>query len=243
MSFIRLYTSRAVSNSPPQSLPMNTYRIYEDFKATLGDAAAKSLAQTLGAMFDELKDTVTKEDFRILRESIDANVSPLDGAIARLAEAQIGTEQAVQTLAEAMQRLTIRTDAVVGRTFELQFRDRLTAYLGRFLRRGKVITNDALLDGIETRVTVGEVDDFLRADIVAKGLVNGVDTYVVVEVSSVGDTEDIVRAERRAGILRKAGLSAISLVVCDAMLPESLAFAHRSGVRVWCNGSLVDVAA
>lgn len=37
---------------------MNTYRIYEDFKATLGDAAAKSLAQTLGAMFDELKDTV-----------------------------------------------------------------------------------------------------------------------------------------------------------------------------------------
>lgn len=104
MSFIRLYTSCAVSNSPPQSLPMNTYRIYEDFKATLGDAAAKSLAQTLGAMFDELKDTVTKEDFRILRESIDANVSPLDGAIARLAEAQIRTEQAVQTLAEAMQR-------------------------------------------------------------------------------------------------------------------------------------------
>jgi hypothetical protein len=46
---------------------MNTYRIYEDFKATLGDAAAKSLAQTLGTMFEELKDTVTKEDFRMLR--------------------------------------------------------------------------------------------------------------------------------------------------------------------------------
>jgi hypothetical protein len=285
---------------------MNTYRIYEDFKATLGDAAAKSLAQTLGTMFDELKDTVTKEDFRILRESIDTNISRLDGAITRLAdaqtrteskvtelaegqsrlaeaqtrtevrmnelaqaqartevrmnelaqaqtrtevrmnelaEAQARTEQEVGTLAEAMQRLTVRTDAVIGRTFEIQFRDRLSAYLGRFLGRGKVLANDELLDAIESRVTESDVDDFLRADIVAKGLVDGVETFVVVEVSSTGDTEDIVRAEKRAGVLRKAGLAAIPLVACDAISPESLAFARRSGVRVWCNGVLVEAAA
>jgi hypothetical protein len=306
---------------------MNTYRIYEDLKATLGDAAAQSLAKTLGTMFEELKDTVTKEDFRILRESIDANVSRLDTAItqlaeaqarteqqvkslaeaqsrteqqvkslaeaqtrteaklaeladgqsqlaeaqarteqqvkslaeaqtrteaklaeladgqSRLAEAQTRTEQEVKTLAEAMQRLTIRTDAVVGRTFELQVRDRLTSYLGRFLRRGKVVSNDTLLDAIEQSVTTDEIDDFLRADVVAKGLVDGVETYVVVEVSSTGDTEDIVRADARAGILRKAGLAAIPLVACDVISPESLAFANRLGVRVWCNGSLVDAAA
>jgi hypothetical protein len=257
---------------------MNTYRIYEDFKATLGDAAAQSLAKTLGTMFEELKDTVTKEDFRILRESIDANVSRLDTAITRLADAQVRTEaklgqladgqlqlakaqsrteqqvkslaeaqtrteQEVKTLAEAMQRLTIRTDAVVGRTFELQVRDRLTSYLGRFLRRGKVVSNDTLLDAIEPSVTTQEIDDFLRADVVAKGLVDGVETYVVVEVSSTGDTEDIVRADARAGILRKAGLAAIPLVACDVISPESLAFANRLGVRIWCNGSLVDAAA
>jgi hypothetical protein len=236
---------------------MNTYRVYEDLKATLGDAAAKSLAQTLGTMFDELKDTVTKEDFRILRESIDANVSRLDAAMSRLAEAQgrtevrmnelaqaqAGTEQEVRRLTEAMQRFTIRTDSVIGRMFEIQFRDRLSAYLGRFLRRGKVVANDTLLDAIEPRVTADEAEDFLRADVVAKGLVDGVETYVVVEVSSTGDTEDVVRAEKRAGILRKAGLAAIPLVACDAISPESLAFAHRFGVRVWCNGSLLDAAA
>lgn len=271
---------------------MNTYRIYEDLKATLGDAAAQSLAKMLGTMFEELKDTVTKEDFRILRESIDANVSRLDTAITRLAEAQTRTEaklaeladgqsrlfeaqarteqqvksladaqsrteqqvkslaeaqtrteQEVKSLAESMQRLTIRTDAVVGRTFELQFRDRLTSYLGRFLRRGKVVSNDTLLDAIEPSVTTEEIDDFLRADVVAKGLVDGVETYVVVEVSSTGDTEDIVRADARAGTLRKAGLAAIPLVACDVISPESLAFANRLGVRVWCNGSLVDAAA
>jgi len=236
---------------------MNTYRIYEDFKATLGDAAAKSLAQTLGTMFEELKDTVTKEDFRMLRESIDANVARLDGAMTRLAdgqtklveaqaklfEAQTSTERQIKTLTETVQQLAIRTDTVVGHTYELRFRDRLTAYLGRFLRRGKVVTNDTLLDAIEPFVTTDEVEDFLRADIVAKGLVNGAETYVVVEVSSTGDTNDVVRADRRAAILRKAGLAAIPLVACGVIPPESLDFAHRSGVHVWCNGSIVDAAA
>jgi hypothetical protein len=53
----------------------------------------------------------------------------------------------------------------------------------------------------------------------------------------------MVRAERRAAILRKAGLNAIPLVACAAILPEALDFAHRSGVHVWCNGSIVDAAA
>jgi predicted nucleic acid-binding Zn-ribbon protein len=313
---------------------MNTFRIYEEFKESLGEAAAKSLAQTLGTMFEELRNTVTKEDFQILRESIDANVSRLDTAIGRLAEAQERTESRVSELAQAqgrtearvselaeaqvrtetrvselaqaqartearvselaeaqvrtetrvselaqaqarteanvadlagkvaeladgqanlaeaqremtvaLQRLTIRTDAVVGRTFELQFRDRLTAYLGRFLRRGKLIANDELLETIEKFVSDDEADDFLRADAVAKGLVDGNPVYVVVEVSSTGDVEDILRAERRAETLHKAGLASIPLVACDAISPESLAMARMRSVRIWCNGSMVEAAA
>jgi len=106
-----------------------------------------------------------------------------------------------------------------------------------------VVSNDTLLDAIEPCLTTDEVEDFLRADIVAKGLVNGAEAYVVVEVSSTGDTSDIVRAERRAAILRKAGLAAMPLVACAAIAPESLDFAHRSGVHVWCNGSIVDATA
>jgi hypothetical protein len=143
----------------------------------------------------------------------------------------------------ALQRLTIRTDAVVGRTFELQFRDRLTAYLGRFLRRGRLLPNDELLEKLEPFAANDEIDDFLRADAVASGLIDGAPSYVVVEVSSTGDVEDIVRAERRAKILRKAGLTAVPLVACDAISPESLAFARLSAVRVWCNGSMVEAAA
>jgi len=306
---------------------MNTFQIYEEFKGFLGEPAAKSLAHTLGTMFEELRNSVTKEDFRILRESIDTNVSRLDSALERLAEAQGRTEakvselavaqahtdasvsrldsamerlaeaqarteasvsrldSAVDRLAEAqarteakvselavaqartestvaelvegqtrltaaqadvavaLQRLTIRTDAVVGRTFELQFRDRLTAYLGRFLRRGRLIANDELLDTIEKVVDDRDAEDFLRADAIAEGMVDGTRTYVVVEVSSTGDADDIVRAERRAATLRKAGLAAIALVACDAISPESLALARMRGVRIWCNGSMIEAAA
>jgi len=285
---------------------MNTYRVFEELKASLGEPAAKALVETLGGMFEELKNTVTKEDFRLLGESIDASVSRLDGAMIRLAEAQTRTETRIEELAEgqqrlfeaqtrtegrlnelaqaqtrtegrlnelaqaqtrteerlnelaqaqtrtetevkslavALERLTIRTDAVVGRTFEIQFRDRLTAYLGRFLRRGKLLANDELLDLIEPKVTEREVDDFLRADAVASGLVDGVKSYVVVEVSSTGDIDDILRAQRRADVLRKAGLAAIPLVACEAISPESLAFAKLREVRVWRNGSMVEAAA
>ena len=292
---------------------MNTYRIYEQLKESLGDPAAKALAETLGGMVDELRDTVTKDDFRTLQDSMTANsgrleraleklaeaqgqtaanVGRLDAAMEKLAEAQGRTELKVNELAEAqsqtaanvgrldaameklaeaqgqtaanvgrldaamerltdaqadmasaLQRLTIRTDDAAGRSFELQFRERLTAYLGRFLRRGKVVPNDQLLGEIEPRLTPREVDDVLRADVIASGSVEGKTTYLVVEVSWTGDTEDIVRADERATLLRRAGLAAIPLVACNVISPESAAMAKLRQVRVWCNGSLLESAA
>ena len=390
---------------------MNTYRIYEQLKESLGDPAAKALAETLGGMVDELRDTVTKDDFRSLQDSMTAssgrlersleklaeaqgqtaanvgrldatmeklaeaqgqtaanvgrldatmeklaeaqgqtaanvgrldaaleklaeaqsrtaanvgrldatmdklaeaqgrtelkvnelaeaqsrtaaNVGRLDAAMEKLAEAQGRTELKVNELAEAqsrteanvgrldaamgklaeaqgqtaanvgrldaamerltdaqadmasaLQRLTIRTDDAAGRSFELQFRERLTAYLGRFLRRGKVVPNDQLLGEIEPRLTPREVDDVLRADVIASGSVEGKTTYLVVEVSWTGYTEDIVRADERATLLRRAGLAAIPLVACNVISPESAAMAKLRQVRVWCNGSLLESAA
>jgi DNA repair exonuclease SbcCD ATPase subunit len=327
---------------------MDTYRIYEQFKVTLGDDAAKALAETLGGMAEELRDSVTKEDFRTLRESIDADTARLESALVRLAEAQERTEVRLEQLTEAqqrtegrvdqleatmlrlaeaqertesrvdqldaamlrlaeaqertesrvdqldaamlrlteaqertdakvaelaeaqvrteasltrldasvdkltaaqaemasaLQRLTIRTDDVVGRTFELQFRDRLTAYLGRFLRRGKIVPNDQLLEEIEPHLSKREIDSVLSVDVIAYGRVEGEPTYVVVEVSWTGDTEDIVRADERAKLLRQAGLAAIPLVACNAISPESTAMAKLRQVRIWCNGSLLEAAA
>jgi hypothetical protein len=175
--------------------------------------------------------------------------SRLEGRVSELAEAQSRTEAKVSELAVALgsltntvERLSIRTDAVVGRTFELQFRDRLSSYLGRFLRRSKLLRNDEVLDAIESVLDSEECDEVLRVDAIASGLVDGVPSHVVVEVSSTGDTDDVVRAERRAAILRKAGMVAIPVVACEAISRETALFAQARGVRVWCSGTMLGAA-
>ena len=249
---------------------MNTYRIYEDLRLTLGEEAAKSLAHTLGPMFEEASNAVTKAEFHELCAAIEARNAVVDAGFARLADAQSRTEAKVSELAEGQARLTdaqsrteakvsdlavalgsltntverlsIRTDTVIGRTFELQFRDRLSSYLGRFLRRSKLLRNDEVLDAIESVLESEECDEVLRVDAIASGLVDGVPSHVVVEVSSTGDTDDVVRADRRAAILRKAGMAAIPVVACEAISRETALFAQARGVRVWCNGTMLGAA-
>ncbi len=281
---------------------MNTYRIYEDLRSSLGEEAARSLAHTLGPMFEELGKTVTKAEFQELNATLGRLAEAqecTEGKVAQLAEgqadltaaqartgdqvaeltlAQTRTEAQVAELIQAQARtgaqvaeLTLaqtrtevqlaaltqvaqllvveggrqatRLDAVLGRTFEMQFRDRLTSYLGRLMRRGKLLRNDEVLEAIEQAVDAGEADEVLRADAIATGVIDGVASHVVVEVSITCDTDDIDRAARRAGILQQAGLVAVPLVACEACSRESLAYARSRQVRVWCNGVILDAAA
>ena len=351
---------------------MNTYRIYEDLRSSLGEEAARSLAHTLGPMFEELGKTVTKAEFQELNATLgrlaeaqertegkvaqlaegqadltvaqartgaqvaeltqaqtrteaqvaelaqaqartgaqvaeltqaqarteaqvvkltlaqtrtEAQVAELTQAqartgaqvaeltlaqtrteaqVAELAQAQARTEAQVVKLTLAQTRTEVqlaaltqvtqslvveggrqatRLDAVLGRTFEMQFRDRLTSYLGRLMRRGKLLRNDEVLESIEQAVDAGEADEVLRADAIATGVIDGVASHVVVEVSITCDTDDIDRAARRAGILQQAGLVAVPLVACEACSRESLAYARSRQVRVWCNGVILDAAA
>ena len=173
---------------------MNTLMIYEQFRAVLGEEGAKGFAQTLGTMFEEAKNAATKEDMRILRESASTDFSRLEAAMTNLAQAQVRTDSEVKELAQAQGRtesrveelagtmasfstilnqLVIRSDRHEGSLLELRFRDRLPAYLGRFLRKGRVIQASDLLDQIEPKLAEAAVDDFLRADVVATGMVDG----------------------------------------------------------------------
>jgi len=316
---------------------MNTYRIYEDLRSPLGEEAAKSLAHTLGPMFEELGNTVTKAEFRELnatvgrladaqertevrltqlaegqaslvaaqertevrltqlaegqaslvaaqertevrltqlaevqaslvaaqertevrltqlaegQSSLVAAQERADARFAELTAAQTKTQtelseltKVVQTLTINLDRQTTRLDGVLGRTFEMQFRDRLTAYLGRLMRRGKLLRNDEVFEAIELAVEASEAEEILRADAIASGVIDGAASHVVVEVSVSCGIADIDRAERRAGILRKAGLMAIPLVACEVISPELLAYARSRQVRIWCNGTIVDAAA
>jgi hypothetical protein len=296
---------------------VDTQLIYEELKGQLGDAAARSLTRTFAAVYEELRNGVTREDFRILRESIDENVSRLDRNLTRLAEAQARTEVKVTELAEAqartevkvtelaeaqartevkvseladgqqrlfeaqtrtevkltelaeaqtrseanisrldtvmarlaeaqtdmataLQRLTIRTDSVVGRTLELQFRDRIASYLGLFMRRCRLVDTAQLIDTLEPKLDRRELADVIRADAIASGVIDGRPSHVVVEVSAAADVDDIQRSSRRAGLLRRAGLDAVPIIACEVISPESRAYAKQAEVLVWLDGRMME---
>jgi len=219
---------------------MNTFQIFEQFRGPLGEEAAKALAQTLGAMFAELKDSVTKEDFRILREASDANFARIDSVLERLADAQARTEQSLQELTAVVRGLVIRTDRHEGDLLELRFQRRLPSYLGLYLRRAKVLQPADLLDEVEAKLDRPQVEDHLRADVLAHGLVDDKPTYVIGEVSYTADADDVERAARRAALLRKADLPAVGLVACESVHPQTIAYAREQGVRVWASGRFVD---
>ncbi|MFM7137081.1 MAG: hypothetical protein ACKO1M_08430, partial [Planctomycetota bacterium] len=139
---------------------MGTLSIYEQFRASLGEEKARVFAQTLGAMIEEAKNAATKDDIRLLRETVDANAARVDAALASLAEAQVMAEArlagvedrlarleaVVAELVAAIKGLAIRSDRHEGTLLELKFRDRLPSYLGRYLRRAKVLQPADLLD-------------------------------------------------------------------------------------------------
>ena len=78
---------------------IDTLQIYQDLAETLGDAAARKLASALGSIYRDLQQTVTKDDFRELKQ-----------VVAELAEAQKRTEVRLEELAEAQKRTEVRLE-------------------------------------------------------------------------------------------------------------------------------------
>jgi hypothetical protein len=281
---------------------MNTLAIYEQFRTVLGEQRAKDFAETIGKMIEDAKNAATKEDIRILRESVDTGTARLEAALARLAEAQVRTEERldrleqtvgqlaqaqartearveelaqaqartearveelaqaqartearVEELAQAQARteakleqlveivtkLVVRSDRHEGDLLELRFRDRLPSYLGRLLRKAKVIEAADLIDLIEPTQGAVAVDDFLRADVVATGTLDGSLTYLVGEISYTAAEDDVMRAVRRTACLRKAGLPAMGLVACEKISSQTAEYARKEGVTVWVDGRVL----
>ena len=98
---------------------INTLTIFEELKENFEPLAAKKLAEVLGKLYTEITNTVTKTEFKELKDL----VSDLVKSQKELAEAQKRTEKRVEELAEAQrnseQRLT-RLEQVVGELTEAQ---------------------------------------------------------------------------------------------------------------------------
>jgi hypothetical protein len=171
----------------------------------------------------------------------------VDQRFAEMAEAQRATEQQVAALTASMRESFIRHDRADGWLYEMLLAKRLPAYIGREIRRCRVIEVQDLIESLEPLLddgvlTVADLDDLRRVDLVATGFTDGEAVYLVGEVSCTGDNEDAERAARRATILEKAGKRAIAFLACHQIGPAAAEFARRRGVRILERGNLLPAA-
>lgn len=225
-----------------ESLDANTVRLgrVEGALERLAEAQQRTEGnlQLLTTRVDALAEAQQRTEGNL--ERLTGRVDALAERVHELSQAQVRTEAKLERLTEVVEKLVVRSDRHEGTLLELRFRERLPSYLGRYLRRARVLQPADLLDEVEPQLESTEVDDFLRADLLAKGNVDGVPTFLIGEVSYTADAGDVERAARRASFLRKASLPAVGLVACEVARPETVAYAREQGVRIWIDGVLLD---
>jgi len=228
------------------TIPQIRNRLLEGFPEQQADLLAHVFVES----HDEL---VTKAELNELTGAV-KELAVAQGRsehrIEELTNSQNRTDRHLQDLTKTVERLVtvqekmlVRLDRYDGWSFELFLRTHLPAYLGRHMRKCRVISAEQLLDVVEDRLADADLEDLLRADLVATAEVAGTPTHLVGEVSCTGHRHDVVRAARRAEHLRKAGLPAIAFVACEAISRKNVEFASREKVRVLIEGRLLPETA
>ncbi|MGH2632148.1 MAG: hypothetical protein ACRDG3_01955 [Tepidiformaceae bacterium] len=178
-----------------------------------------------------------------LAERMDTFAERMDQLTARLDQLAARMDQ----LTDALTRLTARVDNMDGRlgdvegsVYEFKYDRNLGAHLARRYRKvSRVIPADvdAVANAYDTGViTEDEWDDLHRVDVVAsavrRGDPAGTLSFIVLELSLTVDERDVARSSRRAGIMRKAGVTVEAAVDGEQVTAGAVTLARELGVTV-----------
>jgi seryl-tRNA synthetase len=167
--------------------------------------------------------------------------------MAELIEAQKRTEQRVDSLDVTVQKLTRELKRIgdvvsqlLGRDLERKYRERAGSYFGKWLRPVEVVSPNDLREVLEARLVEAEVDDVMELDVLLRGrarrMSGNPEVWLVMEVSSVVDRNDIERARRRTALLCKAGYRAIPVVAGERITEGAAETLSESPLIVFEDG-------
>ena len=213
------------------------------------------LAQCVVRAHDALATRSDVHDLRVAMTALAEQQKLTSAEVHDLAEQQKLTSaelrdlsHTVADLADTVRTLHIRTDKTAGWALEWVVGNRLPAYVGRQIKRCRVVGPMDVIESLENRPAIRELSDedldqLRRADLIATGVIDDEKIYLVGEVSFTADNDDVLRAARRAAVLRKVGERAQPFVACDAIAPISAELARREGVWIIVEGRLLTSAA
>ena len=176
-----------------------------------------------------------------------------DERSAELAEFQRRTDERFAELAEAIRQLTLRFEEaqqrndnqfadIRGKLLEIEYRNKIGAIFGGRLRKPRVVDAGDVWDMLRDQLGEAEIRRIVAADLIVRGgLLRAQgegELWLVVEVSSVIDRNDVARAAERAALLRKAGLMVVPVVAGQRLTQGAVTLAEEFGVAIARNGGL-----
>jgi len=215
----------------------------------LTSAEVRDLAEQQKLTSAELqKLTLTVADLSSTVTDLSSTVTDLSSTVADLGSTVTDLSSTVADLGSSVRTVNIRNNTTAGWALEWVVCNHLPAYVGRQIKRCRVIGVMDVVESLEKSpavrgLTAEDLDQLSRADLIATGTIDGEALYLVGEVSFTADNDDVLRATRRAAVLTKAGERSQPFVACDAISPISAELARREGVWVIVKGRLVTPAA
>ena len=213
----------------------------------LDERMAKAHAEHVARM-DALDERIRELDARLT-----ARLDALSERIDRLTERM---DALTEHMNARFNQMDVRFNRIEGRLgnlegwqYEARYRDRVTSHLARRVRKARVISPtdlDAVFDAFRSgKLPEDEWDDLHRLDVLAAGSDPGEpgERIFAIELSVTVDSSDVLRARRRADILKRFGIDVEPMVDGDHILREARALAQQLGVTVLVSESGTTEAA
>jgi hypothetical protein len=147
-------------------------------------------------------------------------------------------EERTATLTTVVGRLQDDVGELKGSDLERRYRERPFAYFHRLIRQAHTLSGDELNTILDRAVaaqylTEEDVDEIVWADAIVRGRrrEDGQEVFLVVETSWGVGPYDVQRADRRAKLLAKAGLTTLPVVAGMWLTPDGEAAARA--MKVW----------
>jgi len=143
---------------------------------------------------------------------------------------------------EAQQRNEDRFADIRGELLEIRYRNKVGTIFGGRLRRPRVVDGGDVWDMLRGRLDEGDIRRIVTADLIVRGGLlppqGEGELWLVVEVSSVIDRNDVARAAERAALLRKAGLLVVPVAAGERLTQGAMTLSGEFGVALARDGGL-----
>ncbi|HOV40116.1 MAG TPA: hypothetical protein PLG79_15450, partial [Spirochaetales bacterium] len=108
---------------------LDTLKLFKELKDYMTPEAAEKIAQTIGTVYEELRESVTKKDFAELQATVqriveiqeqsEKHLAAIDLRLEEITETQRQTDLRLEKLTERVDQLTVRMDKLTIRMDQL----------------------------------------------------------------------------------------------------------------------------